>query len=99
MSDSGWNSGYAYTESFPGMKLESWITGLVNVYLRFGGITRILTLDNFKTGVVKNSKTETVFNKSYQELVEHYRAAILPARSRSPKDKAFVEGSAGVAST
>ena len=63
------------------------------------GVTRILTPDNLKTGIVKNSRTETVLNKSYQEMAEHYGTAILPARPRSPKDKAFVEGSVGVVST
>ena len=62
-------------------------------------LTRTLTPDNLKTGVVKNSRTETVLNKSYQEMAEHYSTAILPARPRSPKDKAFVEGAVGVAST
>ena len=92
-------SGYAYTEAFLGMKQESWITGHVNAYRYFGGVTRILTPDNLKTGIVKNSRTETVLNKSYQEMAEHYGTAILPARPRSPKDKAFVEGSVGVVST
>ena len=31
-------------------------------------------------------------------MAEHYGTAILPARPRSPKDKAFVEGSVGVVS-
>lgn len=85
-------SGYAYTEAFLDMKQEAWITGHVNAYRYFGGVTRILTPDNLKTGVVKNSHTETVLNKSYQEMSEHYGTAILPARPRSPKDKAFVGG-------
>lgn len=85
-------SGYAYTEAFLNMKQETWITGHVNAYRYFGGVTRILTPDNLKTGVVKNSRTETVLNKSYQEMAEHYSTAILPARPRSPKDKTFVEG-------
>ena len=38
--------------------------------------TRILTPDNLKTGVVKNSRTETVLNKSYQEMAEHYSTGI-----------------------
>ena len=92
-------SGYAYTEAFLDMQQEAWITGHVNAYRYFGGVTRILTPDNLKTGVLKNSKTETVLNKSYQEMAEHYGTAILPARPRSPKDKAFVEGSVGVVST
>ena len=30
------------------------------------GVTRIITPDNLKTGVLKNTKTETVLNKTYQ---------------------------------
>ena len=39
-------SGYAYTEAFLDMKQEAWITGHVNAYRYFGGVTRILTPDN-----------------------------------------------------
>lgn len=92
-------SGYAYTEAFLDMRQGSWISGHVNAYRYFGGVTRILTPDNLKTGVLKNSRTETVLNKAYQEMAEHYGTAILPARPRSPKDKASVEGSVGVVST
>ena len=75
-------SGYAYTEAFLDIKQEAWIAGHVNAYRYFGGVTRILTPDNLKTGVLKNSRTETVLNKSYQEMAEHYGTAILPARPR-----------------
>lgn len=92
-------SGYAYTEAFLDMKQDAWITAHVNAYRSFGGVTRILTPDNLKTGVIKNTKDETVVNKSYQEMAEHYGTAIIPARPRKPKDKAFVEGSVGVVST
>ena len=92
-------SGYAYTEAFLDMKQDAWIAAHVNAYRFFGGVTRILTPDNLKTGVIKNTKDETVVNKSYQEMAEHYGTAIIPARPRKPKDKAFVEGSVGVVST
>ena len=92
-------SGYAYTEAFLDMKQEAWITGHVNAYRYFGGVTRILTSDNLKTGVVKNSRTETVLNKTYQEMAEHYGTAIIPARVRAPKDKPNAEGSVGNIST
>ena len=92
-------SGYAYTEAFLDMKQESWIAAHVNAYRFFGGVTRILTPDNLKTGVIKNTRKETILNKVYQEMAEHYGTAIIPARPRSPKDKAFVEGSVGVVST
>lgn len=92
-------SGYVYTEAFLDMKQESWITAHVNAYQYFGGVTRILTPDNLKTGVLKNSRTETIINKAYQEMAEHYGTAIIPARPRRPKDKAFAENSVGVVST
>ena len=69
------------------MKQEAWITGHVNAYRYFGGVTRILTPDNLKTGVVKNSRTETVLNKAYQEMAEHYGTAILPAGPAAPRTK------------
>ena len=92
-------SGYAYAEAFLDMKQESWITAHVNAYRFYGGVTRILTPDNLKTGVIKNTKSETVINKSYQEMAEHYGTAVIPCRPKMPKDKAFVEGSVGVVST
>ena len=92
-------SGYAYTEGFLDMKQEAWINAHVHAYQYFGGITRLLVPDNLKTGVVKNTKDETVINKTYQEMAAHYGTAILPARPRSPKDKSAVEGTVGNVST
>ena len=92
-------SGYAYVEAFLGQRQEEWIAAHVNAYNYFGGVARMLVPDNLKTGVVKHTRSEIVLNKSYQELAEHYGTAILPARVRTPKDKASVEGSVGVIST
>jgi transposase len=92
-------SGYAYVEAFLSEDQEAWINAHVNAYGYFGGVTRILVPDNLKTGVTKHTRQETVINKTYQEMAEHYRTAVLPARVRAPKDKASVEGSVGVIST
>ena len=91
-------SQYAYVEAFLDMKQDAWITAHVNAYRFFGGVTRILTPDNLKTGVIKNSRSETIINKAYQEMSEHYGTAIIPARPRQPKDKAFVERAPSVSS-
>ena len=91
--------GYTYTEGFLNMKQEAWINAHVHAYQYFGGITRLLVPDNLKTDVVKNTKDETVINKTYQEMATHYGTAILPTRPRSPKDKAAVEGTVGNVST
>lgn len=88
-------SGYAYAEAFASQDQEAWITAHVNAYSFFGGVTRILTPDNLKTGVIKNTRSELILNKSYHEMAEYYGTAIIPARVRSPKDKATVEGTVG----
>ena len=92
-------SGYAYVEAFLDMKQEAWINAHVHAYQYFGGVTRLLVPDNLKTGVLKNTKDETVINRSYREMAEHYGTAILPTRPRTPKDKAAVEGTVGIVST
>jgi len=92
-------SGYAYVEAFLAQKQEEWIVAHINAYRFFGGVTRILVPDNLKTGVTKNTRSETVINKSYQEMAEHYGTAVIPTRVRTPKDKATVEGSVGIIST
>lgn len=81
------------------MNQESWTTAHVNAYKYFGGVTRIIQCDNLKTGVQKHGKDEVVLNKSFQEPAEHYGTVILPARARSPKDRAAVEGTIGIIST
>jgi transposase len=88
-------SGYAYVEAFFGQGQEEWIAAHVNMYAFFGGVTRILVPDNLKTGVIKHTKSETVLNRSYQEMAEHYGTAVIPARVRRPKDKSSVEGAVG----
>jgi len=88
-------SGYAYAEAFLTQNQESWITAHINAYGFFGGVTRILVPDNLKTGVIKNTQTEIVLNKTYQDMAEHYGTAVIPARVRSPKDKAAVESAVG----
>ena len=66
------------------------------MYEFFGGVTRILTPDNLKVGILSNRKYEDpVVNRSYQELADHYHTALLPARVLAPRDKAAVEGSVG----
>ena len=92
-------SGYTYVEAFLSQNEQAWIDAHVNAFGYFGGVTRILVPDNLKTGITKHTRHEIVVNKTYQELAEHYCTAVLPARVRSPKDKATVEGNVGVIST
>lgn len=87
---------YCYACACRTMKEEDWINAHVSMYEYFGGVPRILTPDNLKTGILTNKKYEDpVANRSYQELANHYGTALLPARVLAPRDKAAVEGSVG----
>lgn len=90
---------YVYAEATADMKLENWLACHVHAYEYFGGVARLLIPDNLKTGVTKNTRYETVLNRSYQEMAEYYDTAIIPARVEHPKDKSLAEGSVKFAST
>ena len=92
-------SGYTYAEATSDTKLENWLNCHIHAYEYFGGVTRLLIPDNLKTGVIKNTRYETVLNRSYQELAEYYDTAIVPARVEHPKDKSHAEGTVRFAST
>ena len=61
------------------MKLGNWLMCHANAYAYFGGVTWLLIPDNLKTGVTQNTRYETVLNRNYQEMAEHYDTAIVPA--------------------
>lgn len=90
---------YAYVEAFFSMDMESWISAHVHMYQYFGGSTRMLIPDNLRTGVDHSDWYNPKINKTYHEMAEHYNTAVIPARVRTPKDKASVEGTVGVIST
>jgi transposase len=92
-------SKYSYAEAFPSMVTENWLNAHVHTYDYFGGATRIVTPDNLKTGIIKNTRYELITNRSYQEMAEHYGTAIIPARVRKPKDKPNAEGTVGIITT
>jgi transposase len=92
-------SQYTYVEAFLRQDQECWIAAHVSAFQFFGGVTRILTPDNLKTGVDQTSWYTPVINKTYHEMAEHYGTAVIPARVRKPRDKPNAEGAVGVIST
>ena len=90
---------YAYAELCSDMQSENWLLCHVHAYEYFGGVPRLLIPDNLKTGVTKNTRLDTIINRSYAELADHYKTAIVPARVKAPKDKSHAEGTVSYAST
>ena len=78
---------YAYAEACEDMRTMNWLNCHVHAFNYFGGATRLLIPDNYKTAATSNTPYETVANRSYQELAEYYSTAIAPAHVRRPQDK------------
>ena len=57
----------------------------------YGGVPSAIVPDNLKSGVIKANIYEPQINPLFADFAEHYRTAVVPARSRKPKDKAHVE--------
>jgi transposase len=92
-------SWFAYVEPCWDMKSETWIACHVNMYNHFGGATRLITPDNLKTGIIKNTRYDTVLNRSYNEMTDYYDTAVVPARVDRPQDKSAAEGTVKHTST
>jgi transposase len=63
----------------------------------FGGVPRLIVLDNLKSGVHKASFYDPEINRSYGMMAAHYEVGVLPARPRRPRDKAKVEAAVRLA--
>lgn len=84
-------SNYTFVKAFPDEKTESFLTGHVDAFTYFGGVSSLLVPDNLKTGVRSPDRYDPDLNPEYAELAAHYGAAIMPARVAKPRDKAKVE--------
>ncbi len=84
-------SNYTYAEALASQALPEWIAGHVHAFEYFKGCAAILVPDNLRAGVTKAHRYEPELNRTYEELAAHYGAAVIPARSRKPRDKAKVE--------
>jgi len=90
-------SNYTFAEASLAQDLPSWINSHVHAFQFFGGVTQILVPDNLKAGVTHPHRYEPDINPTYQDLAQHYRATVIPARSGHPKDKAKAESAVLIA--
>jgi transposase len=82
---------YKYAEVTHSAELACWLGSHERAFEFFGGVSETVVIDNLKTGVHAAHTYDPVLNRTYQEFAEHYGIAVLPARSRKPRDKAKVE--------
>ena len=84
-------SNYTYAEATATQSLPDWIGAHVRALAFMGGVPAQLVPDNPKVGVDRANWYEPGLNRTYLNLATHYGTAILPTRTRKPRDKAKVE--------
>ena len=84
-------SSYTFAEATRTQALPDWLESHVRAFQFFGGVTQILIPDNLRSAVSKACRYDPEINPSYQQLADHYRVAVVPARPYKPKDKAKAE--------
>jgi transposase len=61
------------------------------MFEHLGGSTRLVVLDNLRSGVSKADRYDPDITPAYYEMLSHYGTAAMPARVYKPKDKANAE--------
>jgi len=89
-------SQFIFAHASASQQLQDWIDAHIKMWEYFGGVSEIVVPDNLKSGVTKAHRYDPDINPNYQHLSVHYGFAIVPARSREPKDKAKVESAVGI---
>ena len=84
-------SNYTYAEATLSQSLPDWIDSHIRALEFLGGVPELIVPDNLKSGVSKPCRYEPDLNPTYLDMANHYETAVIPARVRSPKDKAKVE--------
>jgi hypothetical protein len=85
------HSRYAFAEFTMTQSSADFLESHVNMFEFFGGTTQVLSPDNLKSAVTKAHRYDPTINQAYTRLATHYEIAVVPARVRTPKDKAIVE--------
>ena len=80
----------------PAQRLDDWIEGMVRALHFYGGVPQLIVPDNASAVIATPDRYEPRANQTVLDFARHYGCSVLPARPRSPKDKASAESSVQV---
>jgi transposase len=84
-------SNFTYAEATASQRGPDWIASHVRMLEFFGGVPGAIVCDQLKSGVTRACRYEPEVQRTYEDLAIHYGTTVLPARPKSPRDKAKVE--------
>lgn len=77
-------------------RLEDWIACMVRALHFYGGVPQLMVPDNPRAVIANPDRYEPRANDTVQDFARYYGTSVLPARPRTPRDKASVESSVQV---
>jgi transposase len=81
----------AYSEAVFHQTTENLIRCLENAFRSFGGVPKVVNLDNLRAAVHKADWCDPELNPKLQAFCRHYGTALLPCRPRTPQHKGKCE--------
>lgn len=89
-------SSYTFACATPAQKLEDWIGAMVRALEFYGGVPQLIVPDNARALITDADRYEPRASQTVLDFARHYGTSVLPARPRSPRDKATAESAVQV---
>jgi len=80
-----------YYEAVYDQRVETFIRCHIHAFYFFGGIPRMIKIDNLKSAILEANFYEPVYQELYRNFAAYYGFQPLPCRVRRPNDKGKVE--------
>lgn len=90
-------SNYTYAEATRSQQVTDFVASVSRALTFIGGSPRAIVPDQLKSAVAKACRYDPGVQRTTAELGRYYDTTILPARPKSPRDKAKVEAGVQVA--
>lgn len=84
-----------YSEAVYRQTMEDFIRCIENAFWHFGGVPKVLVIDNLKAAVKHPDWYDPDLNPKIQSFCEHYGVTILPTKPRTPRHKGKIESGVG----
>jgi transposase len=84
-------SNFTFAEATRSQSVPDFVGSVTRALTAIGGVPRAIVPDQLKSAVIKACRYDPGVQRTTAELARHYDTTILPARPKSPRDKAKVE--------
>ena len=75
----------------PAQRLDDWIECMVRALTFYGGSPQLIVPDNARAVIASPDRYEPRANDTVLDFARYYGTSVLPARPRTPRDKATAE--------